>query len=231
MAGKEIEVIVPVSIYHHWEMLEDYLVELLARSFDFDTFGCELMLIAEDTLSPLSDPIHEELWEDKGFQLVIQKSFQKMSSKEQIRREVYDDHPKAIWVPASESGILPTKAFFALARLRRVQVEAGYRTIERQAWRYCHTQGCYALTTVAMPGCLSLGTRLFAECCALEQVGVLTENSSSGATISPYAFEGCERLAQIGLPPTKAVTDMRVASTSPVGLPTGCFHSAWNTGD
>ena len=26
MAGKEIEVIVPVSIYHHWEMLEDYLV-------------------------------------------------------------------------------------------------------------------------------------------------------------------------------------------------------------
>ena len=31
MAGKEIEVIVPVSIYHHWEMLEDYLVELLAK--------------------------------------------------------------------------------------------------------------------------------------------------------------------------------------------------------
>ena len=58
-----------------------------------------------------------------------------------------------------------------------------------------------------MPGCVSLGARLFAECCALEQVGVLTENSgrlASGATISPYAFEGCERLAQIGLPPTKS---------------------------
>ena len=26
LAGKEIEAIVPVSIYHHWEMLEDYLV-------------------------------------------------------------------------------------------------------------------------------------------------------------------------------------------------------------
>ena len=170
-----------------------------------------------------------------------------MSSKEQIQREVYDDDPKAIWVPANESGILPAKAFFAIARLRRVQVEAGYHTIERQAWRYCHTltivklpssvvaianaasQGCYALTTVAMPGCVSLGARLFAECCALEQVGVLTENScrlASGATISPYAFEGCERLAQIGLPPTKAITDMRAASSSPVGLPTGCFHSA-----
>ena len=71
MAGNEIEVIAPVSIYHHWEMLEDYLVELLARSFGFDTFGCELTLIAEDTLSPLSDPIHEELWDDKGFHLVM----------------------------------------------------------------------------------------------------------------------------------------------------------------
>ena len=71
MAGNEIEVIVPVSVYHHWEMLEDYLVELLARSFGFDTFGCELTLIAEDTLSPLSDPIHEELWDDKGFHLVM----------------------------------------------------------------------------------------------------------------------------------------------------------------
>ena len=58
---------------------------------------------------------------------------------------------------------------------------------------------------------------------------MLTENScrlASGATISPYAFEGCERLAQIGLPPTKAITDKRASSSSPVGLPTGCFHSA-----
>ena len=74
LAGKEIEAIVPISVYHHWEMLEDYLVELLARSFDLDTFGCELkLMIAEDTHSPLSDPIHEELWEDKEFQLVSSK--------------------------------------------------------------------------------------------------------------------------------------------------------------
>ena len=128
-----------------------------------------------------------------------------MSSKEQIRREEHDNHPKAIWVPANESGILPAKAFFAIARLRHVQVEAGNHTIERQAWRYCHTltivklpssvvaianaafQGCYALTTVAMPGCVSLGARLFAECCALEQVGVLTENSCKGG----YRFCVC----------------------------------------
>ena len=85
LAGKEIETIAPISIHHHWEMLEDYLVERLAKSFDLDPFGCELMLIAEDTRSPLSDPIHEELWEDKGFQLVTHKSFRKVSSEEQIR--------------------------------------------------------------------------------------------------------------------------------------------------
>ena len=112
LAGKEIETIVPISIYHHWEMPLDYLVELLARNFDLDTFGCELMLTAEDTRSPLSDPIH--------------KSFRQVRSKEQMRRDEHEDHPKAIWVPANESGILPAKAFFALARLRHVQVKVSF---------------------------------------------------------------------------------------------------------
>ena len=247
MAGKEIETTVPLSIYHHWEMLEDYLVELLAKCHDLDTFGCELTLISEDARSPLNDPIHEELWEHNRYQLIIQKRFRVVSSKEQIKRETYEDHPKAIWVPTNETGFLPAKAFFALARLRHVQVEAGYHTIERQAWRYCHTliivrlpgsvvtvenavfQGCYALTTVAMPGCLHLGARVFAECCALEQVGILTARSchlARGATISPYAFEGCARLKQIGLPLTKAITGSQDITSPPEGLPTGCFHSA-----
>ena len=75
MAGKEIETTVPLSIYHHWEMLEDYLVELLAKCHDLDTFGCELTLISEDARSPLNDPIHEELWEHNRYQLIIQKRF------------------------------------------------------------------------------------------------------------------------------------------------------------
>ena len=224
MAGNEIEVIVPVSIYHHWEMLEDYLVELLPKRFGLDTFGCELKLLAEDTRCPLSDPIHEELWDSKGFQLVIQKSWRAVSSKEQINREVYEDLPKAIWVPANETGILPAKAFFSLARLRHVQVEAGFHTIERHAWRYCHTltivqlpssvvaienaafQRCYALTTVAMPGCVSLGARLFAECCALEQVGMLTENScrlANGAITSPMLLRDVNGLHRLASPRPK----------------------------
>ena len=79
------------------------------------------------------------------------------------------------------------------------------------------------------PGCVTLGARLFAECCALENVGVLTENPCRlvrGAIISPYAFEGCARLARIGLPPTRAITDMLSPSSSPAGIPIGCFHSS-----
>ena len=68
MAGKEIETTAPLSICHHWEMLEDYSVELLAKCHDLDTFGCELTLISEDTRSPLNDPIHEELWEHNRYQ-------------------------------------------------------------------------------------------------------------------------------------------------------------------
>ena len=75
----------------------------------------------------------------------------------------------------------------------------------------------------------NLGARLFAECCALEQVGVLTVRpcrSACGATISPYAFEGCIRLAQIGLPRTRATTGIQELTSPPEGLPTGCFHSS-----
>ena len=96
MAGKEIETTVPLSIYHHWEMLEDYLVELLAKCHDLD-----ITLISEDARSPLNDPIQEELWEHNRCQLITQKRFCVVSSKEQIKRETYEDHPKAIWVPTN----------------------------------------------------------------------------------------------------------------------------------
>ena len=111
MAGNEIHVVVPVSIYHNWEMLEDYLVVHLSKSCGLDTFGCELTLLAVETLHSLSDPIHEELWDNEGFHLVIQDCLRAVCSKEQIRREVYEDHPKAIWVPVSESRYSPAKAF------------------------------------------------------------------------------------------------------------------------
>ena len=50
--------------------------------------------------------------------------------------------------------------------------------------------------------------------------------TGQGCYHSPYAFESCEKLEQIGLPWTKAITDVRAATSPPEGLPTGCFYSA-----
>ena len=94
LAGNEIETTVPLSIYHHWEMLEDYLVELLANKYGLDTFGCELALLSDEADSPLSDPIHEKLWENNRYQLTVWNSLRVISSKEQIRREFLRPTPK-----------------------------------------------------------------------------------------------------------------------------------------
>ena len=51
------------------------------------------------------------------------KASGKCALKSRFAETIVKDHPKAIWVPANESGILPAKAFFALAKLRHVQVE------------------------------------------------------------------------------------------------------------
>ena len=122
-----------------------------------DTFGCELTLLDVDT--------HQDC-------------FQQYDCKEQIQGEEYEDYPKAICVPANDTGILEATAFFSVARLRHVKVDPGFHMIDRQAWRYCHSlqivklpdtavaieyaafQGCYTLVMVEMPGCVELGGML-----------------------------------------------------------------------
>ena len=45
LAGTVIQLHVPVSIYHTWEMLEEYLVEHLPCIGPIKTFRCELTLL------------------------------------------------------------------------------------------------------------------------------------------------------------------------------------------
>ena len=129
---------------------------------------------------------------------------------------MYEALPKDIWVPVNDMGTLPAKAFFSLTRLRNVQVESGFHTIDRQAWRYCPSlrivklpetvvaieyasfQGCYALEVAEMP-----------ECCALEKVGIITEKPcrlANGAVIAPYVFEKL-RQVESDCPSTRMCND------------------------
>ena len=118
------------------------------------------------------------------FHLLVQDRY---DCNQQIQGEEYENTPKLF------GSLLTAKAFFSVARLRHVNVDPGFHTIDRQAWRYCRSlqivklpdtvvaieyaafQGCYALVMVEMPGCVKLGVRLFSECCALERVGVIFE--------------------------------------------------------
>ena len=241
MAGTAIQIVVPVSTHHHWDMLEEYLVENLPAVSSLDTFGCELTLLA------LCDPIQEALWGNTQFHLIVQDCFQRYDCREQIQGEEYEDYPKAIWVPANDTGILAAKAFFSVARLRRVKVDPGLHTIDRQAWRYCHSvqivklpdtvvaieyaafQGCYALVMVEMPGCVALGVRLFSECCALEKVGIITEGTcklAKGAAIGPYTFQTGAKLELLSLPHVRPTSDTIPEPSPPAGIPPGCFHSS-----
>ena len=61
LAGTVIQLHVPVSIYHTWEMLEEYLVEHLPCISTIETFGCELTLLNADTQVALQGPVQEEL--------------------------------------------------------------------------------------------------------------------------------------------------------------------------
>ena len=94
---------------------------------------------------------------------------------------------------------------------------------------YAAFQGCFALTMVEMHGCVLFGVRLFAECCALEKVGIIeagTSKIADGAVIGPYAFESCSKLEQLHLAYMKAGPITPTMPTLPDGIPQGCFHSS-----
>ena len=247
LAGTVIQVQVPVSIHHTWGMLEEYVVEHLPLVSYIDTFGCELTLLDADTHMALQDPIQEDLWWNTQFCLVVHECFLIVENNKKLQGLDYEDCPKAIRVPASHSGILEAKAFFSTARVRHVSIDAGFHTVSRQAWRYCHSlrivklpdtvvaigyaafQGCYSLQTVEMPGCVELGVRLFSECCALERVGNITDGAchlAVGAIIGQYAFEECAKLAHLSLPHVRAMMDSATLATPQAGVPQGSFYAS-----
>ena len=94
LAGTVIQMQVPVSIHHTWEMLEEYLVEHLPRNSLIETFGCELTLINADTQIALQDPIQEDLWKNNHFSLVVPDCFRMLEDNKPLQGLEYEDCPK-----------------------------------------------------------------------------------------------------------------------------------------
>ena len=127
---------------------------------------------------------------------------------------------KALRVPFRASDRIYPQAFSHLARVRRVQVDAGYRTIGECAWHHCqhlqivhldHTvrslqarvfSRCYALRRVLAPGCREFGAQVFEECVALLQVGMnnnTVNQLAPQAELGPRAFYKCTALSHLSL--------------------------------
>ena len=127
---------------------------------------------------------------------------------------------KAIQVPFGTTDRVLPQAFSHVAKVRHVQVDAGYRIIGEGAWRSCqHLQivhldstvislqtrtfsRCYALRTVLAPGCKQFGAHAFEECCSLIQIGThndATNELAPQAELMPRAFEKCTSLRHLEL--------------------------------
>ena len=171
LAGTVIQMRVPVSIHHTWEMLEEYLIEHLPRNSLIETFGCELTLINVDTQIALQDPIQEDLWKNNQFSLVAHDCFRISENNKPLQGLEYEDCPKAIRVPVTDSGILEAKAFHSTARVRHVKLDIGFGTVSpgvatlpfpedsKTGGHGCCDRSCslpemLSLQVVEMPGCV-----------------------------------------------------------------------------
>ena len=121
-----------------------------------------------------------------------------------------------VHVPTNPEEMVPACAFTAVARLRRVSVEAGIQVVGAQAWQCCRQlrivrmpssvariadnvfRGCHLLNSVTAPGCVEFGYKAFAECSSLQWVhaneGVAFQFSSS-TKFGHYLFRDCINLA------------------------------------
>ena len=90
------------------------------------------------------------------FSLVVHGCFLMLENNKPLQGLEYEDCPKAIRVPANESGILETKAFHSTARVRHACLDVGFCTVCPTVIGYAAFQGCYSLQVVEMPGCVEL---------------------------------------------------------------------------
>ena len=200
VAGEEIRLPIKLREFDRLAEFENSVLECLSAVSAIDAFGCELDFVNLDTQVILSDPIWDTLRECDRFSLVVRQRFVRAEHKGQLRQR----SPRAIRIPADDTGFVLRHAFSHVPDLRHVQVEEGTHTVGASAWQSCQqlqiVKLCYALMEVLVPGCIRFGRRVFAECCSLYHVGTTEEATNllaPDAQISPYAFESCLALSQV----------------------------------
>ena len=185
----------------------------------------------------------EALQENRHFTMVFRDCVEAFQTKEDFEDCAYRDIPKAVKVPANESGIIPQSAFIAVPLMRHVIIEAGIHAVGSRAWQNCRHlrivkmpttvvrieesafRGRRWLNSITVPGCTDFGYKAFADCCSLQWVHANGVNNIGSATkLGHNLFVDCINLATMTI-----LQDGRDSNSPTSGprreLPTGCFCS------
>ena len=215
LAGEEAQLTIELQEFDRLQEFENAVLEQLPMIGESSTLGCELEFVCRNSQQKLADPIWQTLRDCNCYTVVVSPCLAEAERKEQIQEEA-----KALRVPFHGYDRLSPQTFSHVARVRHVQVDAGYRIIGEGAWRNCqHLQivhldstvtslqtqvfcRCYALRRVLAPGCKQFGEQVFEECCSLLQIGInndTTNQLAPQAELMPRAFHKCTALRQLNL--------------------------------
>ena len=215
LAGEETQLTIELQEFDRLQEFESAVLEQLPEIGDSSTFGCELDFVCRDSQQKLVDPIWHTLRDCNCFTVISRPCFEEAEHKGQMQGDA-----KAMRVPFHATDRVLPQAFSHVAKIRHVQVNAGYRIVGEGAWRNCqHLQivhlrstvislqtrvfwRCYALRKVLAPGCKQFGIQVFEECCSLVQIGTSEGTANQlapQAELMPRAFEKCTALRQLDL--------------------------------
>ena len=208
LAGDEAQLTIEIQEFDQLHEFENAVMEQLPVIGASSTFGCELSFVCRNSQQKLVDPIWHTLRDCNCFTVVVSPCFEDAERKGQMQGEA-----KALRVPFNDYDRIFPQAFSHVAKVRRVQVDAGYRIIGEGAWRNCqHLQivhldstvtslqtqvfyRCCALRRVIAPGCKQFGAQVFEECCALLQIGITHD-----ATLSQMYSAASNQFRADGVP-------------------------------
>ena len=160
LAGEEAQLTIELQEFDRLQEFESAVLEQLPEIGESSTFGCELDFVCRNSQQKLVDPIWHTLRDCNCFTVVVSPCLEEAEHKGQMQGEA-----KALRVPFDFVDRVLPQAFSHVAKVRHVQVDAGYRIIGEGAWHNCqHLQIVHLDSTV-----ISLQTRVF--CVAMHCAG------------------------------------------------------------
>ena len=107
LAGTELSIL-NIAQYDRFEDLKDHIVDYLDTVTTLEVFGSEIDLVHPNTQEYLEDPIWDALQVNTRFNMIVRTCMETHQPKADFEEYQYLRHPKAVRVPATASGVIPT---------------------------------------------------------------------------------------------------------------------------